>query len=52
MDGFERNPMFSTLACVEWETEPCNTLRKRLRDKYNKANADDVVVRFDMQRTD
>lgn len=52
MDGFERNPMFSTLACVEWEIEPCNTLRKRLNDKYHKANASDVVVRFDMQRTD
>lgn len=52
MDGFERNPLFSTLACVEWEVEPCNTLRQRLRDKYKKANADDVVVRFDMQRTD
>lgn len=52
MDGFERNSIFSTLACVEWETEPCNTLRKRLREKYNKTNADDIVVRFDMQRTE
>jgi len=52
MDGFERNPMFSTLACVEWEAEPCNTLRKRLKDKYGRSNADDIVVRFDMQRTD
>lgn len=52
MDGFERNPLFSNLACVEWEAEPCNTLRQRLRDKYHRANADDIVVRFDMQRTD
>lgn len=52
MDGFERNPMFSTLACVEWETEPCNTLRKRLKDKYGRSNSDDIVVRFDMQRTE
>lgn len=52
MDGFERNSMFSTLACVEWEAEPCNTLRQRLRSKYNRTNADEIVVRFDMQRTD
>ena len=44
--------MFSTLACVEWETEPCNTLRKRLSEKYNRTNAEDIVVRFDIQRTE
>lgn len=52
MDGFEKNPMFSTLACVEWETEPCNTLRKRLSEKYHRTNAEDIVVRFDIQRTE
>ena len=52
MDGFERSPMFSTLACVEWESEPCNTLRRRLKNKYCRSNANEIVVRFDIQRTD
>lgn len=52
MDGFERNPKFSILACVEWEPEPCNTLRKRLKEKYGRSNADEIVVRFDIQRTE
>ena len=52
MDGFERNPSFHTVACVEWEHEPCNTLRKRLKEKYDHKNADNEVVRFDMQRTE
>lgn len=52
MEGFESNGNYKTLACVEWEKAPCANLRKRLHDKWNYMNADSLVMRFDMQRTD
>ena len=51
MDGFEQSGKFRTLACVEWEPAPCQNLAKRLRDKWGYANADEMVLRFDIQRT-
>lgn len=51
MDGFEQSGKFRTLACVEWELAPCQNLAKRLRDKWGYANADEMVLRFDIQRT-
>ncbi|WP_437921507.1 DNA cytosine methyltransferase [Sphingobacterium sp. LRF_L2] len=51
-DGFELSGHFESLACVEWEIEPCNTLMKRLKDKYGYKNLSDIVFRFDIQRTD
>ena len=51
-DGFEQTHLYETLACVEWEKEPCKTLAKRLKDKWNYANADETVFHFDIQRTD
>lgn len=51
MDGFEQSGKFRTLACVEWEPAPCQNLAKRLRDKWGYANADEIVLRFDIQRT-
>jgi len=51
MDGFEQSGKFRTLACVEWEPVPCQNLAKRLRDKWGYANADEMVLRFDIQRT-
>ena len=52
MDGFEQSGKYRTLACVEWEVAPCQNIAKRLKDKWNYANADDMVLRFDIQRTD
>ena len=52
MEGFEANNNYKTLACVEWEKAPCNNLRKRLREKWGYTNADEMVLQFDMQRTD
>ena len=51
MDGFEQSGKFRTLACVEWEPAPCQNLAKRLRDKWGYTNADEMVLRFDIQRT-
>lgn len=51
MDGFMQEGAFETLACVEWEKFPCETLVYRLRNKWHHKNADNEVVRFDIQRT-
>lgn len=52
MDGFEQSGKYRTLACVEWEKAPCNNLAKRLKDKWKYKNSDEMVMRFDIQRTD
>jgi len=52
MDGFEQSGKYKTLACVEWEKAPCQNLIKRLKEKWNYGNADEIVLRFDIQRTE
>ena len=52
MDGFEQSGKYKTLACVEWEKAPCQNLIKRLKDKWNYKNAEEIVLRFDIQRTE
>lgn len=52
MDGFMQEGGFNTLACVEWEQFPCQTLANRLRKKWHHKNAEEEVVRFDIQRTE
>lgn len=52
MDGFMQEGSFETLACVEWEKYPCQTIEKRLEKKWNHKNAKSEVVRFDIQRTE
>lgn len=52
MDGFMQEGGFNTLACVEWETFPCQTLANRLEKRWHHKNAKEEVVRFDIQRTD
>ncbi len=51
-DGFKKTNLYQTIACVEWEKEPCNTLRKRLADKWNYKNADEIVIQYDIQKTE
>lgn len=51
-DGFEQTNKFESLACIEWESAPCETLKKRLSDKYGYKNLSDLVFRFDIQRTE
>ncbi len=52
MDGFMQEGGFNTLACVEWELFPCQTLANRLEKKWHHKDAKEEVVRFDIQRTD
>ena len=52
MDGFMQEGSYETLACVEWEVSPCETLANRLKNKWQHENAQGEVVRFDIQRTE
>ena len=50
-EGFEMADCFETIACVEWEKSARDTLANRLRSKWGYENAEDRVLRFDVQRT-
>lgn len=50
-DGFEQAGGFHTLACIEWEARPAETLQLRLEKKWRYKNAKNIVLRYDMQRT-
>lgn len=52
MDGFEQSCHYDTIAAVEWEKAPCRNLEKRLREKWKYKDANQRVLRFDIQRTD
>lgn len=52
LDGFMQEGGYNSLACVEWEKYPCITLANRLKSKWGHKNADNEVVRFDIQRTE
>lgn len=51
-DGFEQAEKYHTLACIDWEKPTCETLIKRLRDKWGYENAKDIVLHYDIQKTD
>lgn len=51
-DGFEQTHLYQTLACVEWEKAPCETLANRLHKKWSITSAKDIVLHFDIQRTE
>ena len=52
MDGFEQSRHYDTIAAVEWEKAPCRNLEKRLKEKWKYKDADQRVLRFDIQRTE
>lgn len=52
MEGFEQEGSYSTLACIEWEKAPCDNLVHRLKNKWKHINANNEVIRFDVQRTE
>ncbi|MCL2357964.1 MAG: DNA cytosine methyltransferase [Defluviitaleaceae bacterium] len=49
-EGFKQNGNYNTIACVEWDRLPCDTLRHRLKTKYNCPDPEKRVLRFDIQR--
>jgi len=50
-DGFKSADEFRSLAAIEWELWPCETLKQRLVSKWGYAPNNNVVLRFDIQRT-
>ena len=52
MDGFEQSGYYETIAAVEWEKAPCRNLKKRLKEKWKYKDAEQRVLRFDIQRTE
>lgn len=51
-DGFAHEGHYRTLACVEWEQPMCKTIANRLSSKWKYSNAEEMVIRFDIQRTE
>lgn len=50
LDGFLQTDLYSSLASVEWEKAPVETLRNRLEKKYGIDHAEESVIWFDIQR--
>lgn len=51
-EGFHKNPNYNFVAAVEWEKDPANTLIYRLKTKWQDLDAEEKVLRFDIQRTE
>ena len=51
-EGFAQTGKYDFVAGVEWDKPCCDTLRKRLHDKYGVKDSDSRVLHFDIQRTD
>lgn len=51
-EGFLQSGHYHTLGAVEWEKAPYETLKHRLNTAWKMSNAEDAVIRFDIQRTD
>lgn len=51
-EGFAQTGLYETQACVEWESAQCQNLTKRLREKWAMSDAEQRVIRFDIQRTE
>lgn len=49
-EGFMQSGSFDEVAAVEWLKPQVNTLRNRLKTKWNEVDADDRVMHFDIQR--
>lgn len=50
-DGFEQTGKYNTIAVVEWEKYPCQSIANRLVKKWKYKNAKELVLNFDIQRT-
>jgi DNA (cytosine-5)-methyltransferase 1 len=50
-EGFKQSGNYNTIACVEWDKVPCKTLHRRMQSKWGYEDADERVLRFDIQRT-
>lgn len=50
-EGFHKADGFELVAAVEWEKDPALNLIHRLKTKWKDHQADEKVLRFDIQRT-
>lgn len=51
-EGFEVNSNFRMLAAIEWEKPQVDNLRNHLKTQHGIDDADNRVIRFDVQRTE
>lgn len=51
-EGFKQSGHYNTIACIEWDKAPCDTLRHNLQKKWKYNDADKRVIQFDIQRTE
>lgn len=51
-EGFLQSGHYYTIGAVEWEKAPYETLKNRLKTAWNHKDANDIVIRFDIQRGD
>lgn len=51
-EGFKQSGKFRVLAGVEWDNSAAMTLKNRLSQKWGYKNASDIILNFDIQRTD
>ena len=49
-DGFMQTGCYDDIASVEWKENQVKTLRERLKSKWDKTDADESVLYFDIQR--
>lgn len=52
LDGVLQSGNYNPIASVEWVKAPAETLRNRLKTKWGIQDADETVIRFDMQRVE
>ena len=50
-DGFEQTGNYNALACIEWDKSACETLSKRLQERWGYKNSTDIVLRLDRKST-
>lgn len=50
LEGFMQSGLYEPKASVEWEYAPLETLRHRLKTKWNVKDANESAIWFDMQR--
>ena len=51
-EGFMKSGRFEEVAAVEWLAPQVATLRNRMRTRWHKKDADERIMRFDIQRDD
>ncbi len=50
-EGFEQSGHYELVSAVEWDRAPIDCLRNRMKTKWKMKDADERILRFDMQRS-